>query len=149
MFRELRGFFFPTYMVKCVMFSDVVSQIVHGILLYVLYPQMIPIFHSCYAADVLCIVEVPSSLIRQYISFFTSNLAGILVVDYLAIVLVILLIKNLLLVVPRGEDNIFPYFLEFTFYFWTNVYFWINIVSIYYIVFVDVLSILFIVVFYH
>ena len=40
-------------------------------------------------------------------------------------------------------------FFEFMFYFWTNVYFWINIVSIYYIVFVDVLSIIFIVVFYH
>ena len=70
------------------MFSDATSRIVHGILLYVLQPLMIHIFHSCYPVDVLCIVEVLFSSIHQYILFCTSNLTGILMVDYLVVVLV-------------------------------------------------------------
>ena len=47
----------------------------------------IPIFQSSYPVDVLCIVLVPSFLIRQYISHCASNLTGIRLINYLVVVL--------------------------------------------------------------
>ena len=50
-----------------------------------------------------------------YSTAFTSNLTGILLVDSLVVVLVYSFDSEF-------EGNIFPYFFELTFYFWTDVW---------------------------
>ena len=84
---------------------------------------MIPIFHSYYPADVLCILSEPSFWTCQYISHCMSNLTDILLGDYLVVVWVCFFFDREFAVdFSQRKGIICPYFLELTLYIWTDAW---------------------------
>ena len=88
LFRALRGFFFRTCMVKYVMLLNGASRIVLTFFCIFCSPSWFPFSTHAILLIFYASCKYPFFLICKYIFFCTSYLTGILLVDYLLVVLV-------------------------------------------------------------